>query len=84
MVSILFMGLTVFSISWQHKQRKKAKIAVRALLRILEELGAFELYPDEWNPKSERRESSNGLGPSKILATAFLGVLGIAVAWLYA
>lgn len=84
LASILFIGLAVFSISWQHKQRRKAEIAVKALLSILEKLGAFEVYPDEWKPKGERHDGAGGLGPSKILATALLGVLGILVAWLYA
>ena len=91
--SIVIAGLTVFSLAWQLHQRRSAAAHARVLARIAGHLGAFDaaafdlkepLYPQIWESWGTRFKTLGSLllRPSKVLATALLGLIALLTTWL--
>jgi len=91
--SVVVVGLTFYSLSWQLYQRQSAAAHARVLATIAGKLGVFDsqafggpepLYPERWKRWGQRyitlREQLSR--PSKMSATLAVGVVALVSLWL--
>jgi hypothetical protein len=92
--SVVVVALTAFSINWQLNQRKCSAAHQRVIVKLDELLGCFntnvfayhfQIYPDEWKNwghKNINLWEQLIKNPTKINATALLGLAAFASIWL--
>lgn len=86
LVSVVLVGVIVFSLKWQMKQRRYAGENQKALVKIQLAMGYFDgraAFPEEWNEWGTRYQTlgSQLKQPSKELATLCLGIASILSVW---
>jgi hypothetical protein len=91
LATIVILGLTVFSVSWQQKICRLRARNTRVLVQIAEEMGCFvagpngeSLYPDDWRRWGSRYLSLRNqlLSASRICATTLLALTTLVALWL--
>ena len=91
LVSVVIIGLTLFSVLWQQKASKFRARNEQVLVQIAEEMGCFSpgpggkaLYPDHWRLWGSRYLSlpEQLTSSSRICATTLLAITALVALWI--
>ncbi|WP_150109408.1 hypothetical protein [Syntrophobacter fumaroxidans] len=86
--SIVVIGLTIYSIGWQHYHNTKAASHKKLIISIIDKLKLFDgnspILSSKWRSWGTEYVGFRGQHkyPSKMSATAFLGIVGLLAIWI--